>query len=430
MAARRRAAHAAFRDGQQISAKGRQHNEERSMKTVMRAPLRRSLLCVAAAAIGAAAPSVRAAEIGDVTLTWGGYIKLDTLYSHFSDGPVVQGTGRDTYIPNQIPVATGAADDDSHTYLDFHAKETRLFLKADTAVEGHKLGGYLEMDFIVAQGTGNESVTNAYNPGLRRAYITFDNWLLGQDWSTFQNMGAIPEVLDFIAFPTDGTVFERQPMVRYTAGSFVFAIENPESTVATNLGGPSYANTDDANLLPDFVARYNLKASLGDFTIAALARELVDKGQVGGASDKAIGYGASFSGKMPLGASKDDIRFMLNGGDGIGRYLALNTVGDAVIDSDGKLDPVRIFSGYVALRHPWDEKTRSSVGVSYLTSNADSDQLAAGATEKVKSAFVNLLYSPVTKLTVGAELRYAQRETVSSDKGDLMRLQFSAKYSF
>lgn len=402
------------------------------MKKILRNHRRRSLLCGAAAAIaGAAAPAAHAAEVGDVTLTWGGYIKLDTLYSRFSDGAVAQGTGRDTYIPNQIPVAVGGADDDSHTYLDFHAKETRLFLKADTAVEGHKLGGYLEMDFIVAQGTnGNESVTNAYNPGLRRAYITFDNWLLGQDWSTFQNMGAIPEVLDFIAFPTDGTVFERQPMIRYTAGAFVFAVENPETTVATNNGGPGYANTDDANLLPDFVARYNFKAGASDFTIAALARELVDKGQVGGVSDKAVGYGASFSGKIPLGASKNDVRFMLNGGDGIGRYLALNTVGDAVIDSDGKLDPIRIFSGYLALRHPWTDKTRSSIGVSYFSADTDSGELGAGATEKVQSAFVNLLYSPVTKLTVGAELRYAQRETVVSEKGDLMRLQMSAKYSF
>jgi len=401
------------------------------MKNAMWARRRRVLLCGSAATLAAASasPAAFAAEIGDVTLTWGGYIKLDTLYSRFSDGPVVQGTGRDTYIPNQIPVAADDAED-AHTYLDFHAKETRLFLKADTAVEGHKLGGYLEMDFIVSQGAGNESVTNAYNPGLRRAYITFDNWLLGQDWSTFQNMTAIPEVLDFIAFPTDGTVFERQPMIRYTAGNFVVALENPETTVATNGGGPAYANTDDNNVLPDFVARYNFKAAAADFTIAGLARQLVDKGQVGGISDKAVGYGASFSGKIPLGASKNDLRFMVNGGDGIGRYLALNTVGDAVIDSDGELDTIRIFSGYVALRHPWTDKTRSSIGVSHLSADTDGGDLGPGATEKVTSGFVNLLYSPVAKLTVGTELRYAERKTVAGLDGELMRLQFSAKYSF
>lgn len=382
------------------------------------------LIAVAVAAM--TSPAAQAAEVGDVTLTWGGYIKLDTLYSRFSDGPVGQNTGRDTYIPNQIPVA---ADADSHTYLDFHAKETRLFLKADSKVEGHKLGGYVEMDFIVAQGTGSETVTNAYNPGLRRAYITFDNWLLGQEWSTFQNMTAIPDVLDFVAFPTDGTVFMRAPMVRYTSGGFMVAVENPETTVATNNGGPSYANTDDSNLLPDLVMRYDFHSGSSELTVAGLVRELVDKGQVGATSDTAIGYGASVSGKLPLG-SRDDIRFMINGGDGIGRYLALNTVGDAVIDDDGDLDSVSIVSGYVALRHPWDEKTRSSIGVSHLSADTGGTALGGAATKEVSSAFINLLYSPVSKFTVGTELRYAERKTVAGLSGELLRLQFSAKYSF
>ena len=301
------------------------------------------LLATATLSALVATPASQAAEVSDTKLTWGGYIKLDVMYSHFSDGPVPQGIGRDTYIPNQIPVsATG--DDDAHTYLDFHAKETRLFLRGESIIEGHKVGGYVEMDFIVAQGVGTEAVTNAYNPGLRNAYITYDQFLLGQDWSTFQNMGAIPDVLDFVAFPTDGTVFMRAPMIRYTSGNWVVSLENPETTIATNGGGPTYANTDDNNLLPDLVARYNFKLGTSSLALAGVARQLVDKGQVGNVTDKAVGYGLSFSGKVPLGDSKNDLRFMLNGGDGIGRFLALNTVGDAVIDDDGRLKTLRVTS--------------------------------------------------------------------------------------
>lgn len=179
-------------------------------------------------------------------LTIGGYIKLDALFSEFSDGPVAGDLGRDFYLPALIPVSTG--DGESASYLDMHAKETRLYLKADTEVEGRKLGAYVEFDFLVNPGSGDERVTNAYNPGLRRAYISFENWTFGQDWSTFQNGVALPESLDFIGYPSGGTPFIRQPLVRYTLGGFDVSVENPETTI-TQADGTRV--TADQNTTPD-----------------------------------------------------------------------------------------------------------------------------------------------------------------------------------
>ena len=113
-----------------------------------------------------AVPAVQAGEarIGDTTLTWGGYVKVDALASRFSEGEVPQSTSRDFYVPGTIPVSAGGGN--AHTSMDLHAKETRLFVKAETPVEGHKLGGYIEFDFIsgqinstingIASGGGNE----------------------------------------------------------------------------------------------------------------------------------------------------------------------------------------------------------------------------------------------------------------------------------
>jgi len=42
----------------------------------------------------------------------------------------------------------------------------------------------------------------------------------------------------------------------------------------------------------------------------------------------------------------------------------------------------------------------------------------------------NLIYSPLPKLDVGAELRFADRELESAVDGSLARLHFLAKYSF
>jgi hypothetical protein len=374
-----------------------------------------------------AAGAADAAPAPTVNINWGGYIKLDILGSRFSDGAVAQSTARDFYVPNGIPAA---ANSDDHTYLDFHAKETRLFVKADTALEGHKLGAYVEFDFISGVVSGSEAVTNAYNPALRRAYVTYDNWLVGQDWTTFAYLTSLPETLDFVAWPSDGTVFGRQAQVRYTVGGLSLALENPESTVAAN-NSATFANADD-NVAPDLIARYIFKAGPGDISVAGLVRQIVDNGTVGGANDREVGVGASVAGKFKLG-SADDIRFTVSGGKGIGRYLALNTVGDAVVDDSGELDAVTIINGFVAYHHDWSSRWRSNLVASAFsadTGDAPDSDLAAGATRRVTSASVNLLYSPVAKLTFGGELRHARRETVGDESGYLDRLQLSAKYAF
>ncbi|GAC1627818.1 MAG: DcaP family trimeric outer membrane transporter [Nevskia sp.] len=391
----------------------------------------------AAAPAAVAAAPAPAAGAGDFKLSWGGFVKLDTIGSFFSDGPVAQGTGRDFYLPGAIPVA---AVENARDYTDFIAKETRLFLKGDGTVLSHKVGAYVEFDFISGQisqatgGAGNEAVTNAYNPSLRRAYITFDNLLLGQDWSTFQNLVALPDTLDFVAWPSDGTVFNRQPQIRYTLDGLSVALENPNTTVAARRapGAAAFAVTND-NTVPDFVAKYTLKTGFGDFSLAGIVRQLADRNTVGAGNDTAIGYGASLAGRIPV-FGKDDIRFTVSGGDGIGRYLALNTVGDAVVNRAGKLHSAEIYNGFIAYRHPWNEQWRTNLVVSAF--HANTGQAAFGSdfgddvSRNIRSASINLLYSPIPKLTLGGEYRHARRDTVGNLSGDLDRVQLSAKLSF
>jgi len=378
-----------------------------------------------AAAVLAGTAHAGSVKVGETALSWGGYVKLDVLYSRFSEGEVPQSTARDTYVPSAIPVSSGGGD--SYDVLDFHAKETRLFVKTETPLDnGMKLGSHIEFDFIVNQGAGNEVVTNAYNPGLRRAFLTYGNWLLGQEWSTFQNLGAIPETLDFVAFPTDGTVFDRQPMIRYTAGSFAIAAENPETTV--NAAGTVSAKNDSQ--VPDVVARWIGKfGAEGNLGLAGIVRQLsVDDAASGGPDATTVGYGISASGRIPLGP-RDDIRFMANWGEGIGRYIGLGIAADAAVDGDD-LEAIGIVAGYVAYRHAWTDQWRSTVTVSTFQADNDVALTTDGVTKSVVSGSANLLYSPAKPLTFGVEYRHAEREVESGADGALDRLQFSAKYLF
>jgi hypothetical protein len=374
-----------------------------------------------------------------VAVTWGGFVKFDVLFSQFSEGEVAQGTGRDFYVPSSIPVSAGTGD--SYSVLDLHAKETRLFMKteADFGEGIGKVGSYVEFDFISGVVGGSEVVTNAYNPALRRAYVTSGKWLLGQDWTTFLNLGSIPETLDFVAWPSEGTVFGRQPMMRYTAGNFAIALENRETTVLSN-GGATVVATGDG-VVPDLTARYAIKMGSGEIVVAGVLRQLaIDNAAAVNAGtppvlaippidENTVGGGVSVSGKVALG--KDDIRFMVTTGEGIGRYVALGTSADAVVDANTELEAIGITAGFLAYRHMWTDQWRSSVVVSTFAADNDTALTGTGVTKSVQSVALNLLYSPVPKLLFGVELRHAEREVEAADTdGSLDRLQFSTKYSF
>jgi len=139
---------------------------------------------------------------------FGGFIKLDSIYSDYSDGSST-GAGRDFYIPGTIPVGGG----DGESYLDFHGKESRINFKSTHNLDnGAKIGTFFEMDFQLS-GQGDERISNSYAPRVRHAFFTYNKWLFGQTWMTFFNVGALPENLDFVG-PAESTVFGRQAMVR------------------------------------------------------------------------------------------------------------------------------------------------------------------------------------------------------------------------
>ncbi len=81
---------------------------------LIRKALRLALLPVSAGALLGVSTGALAAgswDAGSFTLTYGGYIKADVLYSDYSDGnPAGNSIGRDWYVPSTTPV--GGDDDD------------------------------------------------------------------------------------------------------------------------------------------------------------------------------------------------------------------------------------------------------------------------------------------------------------------------------
>ena len=355
-----------------------------------------------------------------------GYAKVDGMWTNTSDGELAENSsGRDYYVPGATPV--GGIDEG--TDFDAHAKQSRINFGTDTILDGgDKLSTRFEVDFFGST-TGNQRVTNTYAPVLRHAYITWREWLVGQTWSNFQDVAVLPDAVDFIG-PTDGTVFVRQPQVRYTRGGLALSVENPQTTLTPfggGTGGNAQIETDDS-AVPDLTARYTWKGSWGHVSVAGLARELKYETTGANAIDaSAWSMAASLSGKFMIG--KDDVRWMLLGGN-LGRYVALNFTNDAVLDAGGDLETIDGYAGFVAYRHLWSPKLRSNLFYAMGDYDNEVAYTGGGVNKSSNSWTVNLIYTPLPKLDIGAEFRHAVRELENGADGNLDRLQFTTKYSF
>ncbi|EGN74698.1 hypothetical protein A28LD_1714 [Idiomarina sp. A28L] len=354
--------------------------------------------------------------------SYGGYIKVDAMISRTDSGSLPSGSiGRDFYIPGLTPVGDGA----SNTYTDFHARETRFFFRAVQTLEnGEQITGYIELDSLGTPG-GDKRITNSYSPRVRHAFIQYRNWMVGQYWSNFQDVTIIPEAPDFVGAP-DGIVFNRQPQVRYTmANGWSFSVEAPETTITPNMGGTGRVTTGDT-AMPDLTARYQTKVNNVHYSVAALVRRLEYRQD--GVSDTVNGYGINLSTKIDIG--EHDIRAGFVHGEGIGRYVGLNSVNDAVVDDILNLDTLGYTGFTLAYRHVWSEKYRTNFIITRGMFDDKREYTGINANDHTQRIAANLMYQVNEKLVVGAEISRANRELLSGDDGNLDRLQFSVMYSF
>lgn len=360
------------------------------------------------------------------TYAFGGYAKFDAMFSDYSAGAPGSGDlGRQFYLPSTIPTGPDVSSD---MVADFQARETRLFFRADTVTEGgDKIGGYVEMDFFT-HSDGNELVSNSYSPRLRHAFLKYNGWLFGQTWSTFQDVAALPENLDFVG-PAEGTTFVRQAQVRYTTGAWEFAAENPETFYSEEDGSSRLSSGTDS--MPDLVARYTFKLDNGGYIkVAGLFRQLDVRNADMDVDETA--FAVSASGKHMFG--KNDLRWMATTGSGVGRYLGLAAGVDAVATLDANddytgLKAVDEMGAFVSYRHIWNDQWRSNFTYGYLSIDNPAEA-PTGVTKEASSIHVNLIYTLAPKLDIGAEIMMADRELENGADGDLTRLMISAKYAF
>ena len=357
----------------------------------------------------------------ETSVTLGGYAKLDAIWSDKSAG--VDSVGDQIFNPGLIPVGPGAGEHKTDQ-VTLHARQSRLWLGTRTPTSRGELRTYLEGDFFGAD--GNESSSNSHGFRLRHAYGSLGKLLAGQTWTNFFDERLYPETLDF-GGPA-GQIFVRQAQLRWTdtlAGAeWSVSAENPESVLA--LPGTASPFRSDADHAPDLTARLRYGFGAASYSLGLLAREIGIDTPAASASK----WGAAFAlGAIVPAGGKDDVRVDLNFGNAIGRYQELGFFPDGYVAADGSLRLARQMSGFIAFRHFWTPTLRSTIELSAASSNPPGGT-ADGVNRSDRSQHLNLVWSPVDAVNLGAELLHGERTVVGGDKGSLNRVQLSAQYLF
>lgn len=357
------------------------------------------------------------------TFEFGGYVKLDAMYDFEEAGGFsIDGSGSQ-------PGGALSGPNDGGFFMQ--VRESRFFLKSTTQTDTGPVSALIEVDFFTA--TGNELISNSTSPRLRLAYGTWNGILAGQNWSLFHPIAFTPPQINFSG--PAGTVFLRQPQVRYTfpkmettAGTFTFAasLENSENSARFQSGAlaaPTAGGEPKTDQLPDFLAGVDWTNGVQRARGVVMLTELNSPTS----SDSEIGYGVSLAFASPLWAGSD-LRALFNYGDGIGRYIQHGVGLAGIIDAaTGNLETIESWGGALSL----SQKLTDTVSVAVVGGHYRvEDRFAGTDLKQLNTGAVTLFYNPNPKVTIGTQLLWTRGEIDNGDSNEFYRWQTSLQFRF
>lgn len=291
----------------------------------------------------------------------------------------------------------------------------------------HAIGGKVEMDFF--GGAGRDTFR------IRHAYMTYDQWLLGQTWSNFNAVEYFPETVD--ASLSVGGSLTRVPQIKYSVPvnphlNLAFSLEDSKAETVTRTGTQNFTTDPDAKLkLPSATGRVNYKFDNGS---ALSGRAFVtQKATNHKGDDDFLAWGVALGGKYQV-ADNTLVRFDYNHIKGDTKNLLWSNMA-YVFDENNKMRANEYDAFSVGLTQNITSKIRSTLGFGYM--KADDNNTFAQLVRndetqnaELKEGWINLFYNPMKPVNLGMEYMYGERKTFNDKKGVDNRLNFTAIYDF
>ncbi len=337
-----------------------------------------SLAIVSGPALAQSAPPI---QTGPLTLTFGGFAELATIYRNRNQSADV-GSDFNTGIPfNDNPNSQVSEFRES-------ARQSRFSLLAQgEEYDGLKAEAYFETDFLSAGVTSNSRESNSYTLRMRVFYGRFTtDWgldvLAGQNWSlaTLYKDGLYPRdenvPLSIDAQYVVGFNWARTPQIRVVehfskAFSLGLSLESPQTVTANGINasglpagttfpaksvdyqnngnGAGLMNTTTtytADPAPDVIVKAALDPGFGHYEVYGLGRWF--RSSIDRQSATVAGGGVGAGMILPL--LPKVLSFQASGliGKGIGRYGSAQ-LPDVTMRPNGELTPIREYEVLLGL---------------------------------------------------------------------------------
>ena len=335
--------------------------------------------------------------------------------------------GNIDFVPYDIPMTKGYANQQR---IMMDASTSRIFLKG--VVNTERLGqivAYTDFDF-----RGGDAFS--YLPRLRSAYVQMLGFTVGRDVTTFCDLMAAPETIDFEG--PNAYNFRFTEMIRYEHSWL-----NKHLTLGVAAEVPTVNATYGENFtaiyqrVPDGIAYLQYewgKNRTSHIRVSGVIRDMYLHDNHSGKNTTQLGWGVQFSGHIEAGKWVD---LYMNGvyGRGITPYIndLMGTPYDFTYDPN---DPTRLQTlpmwGWQAAAQVNIMPGKFWLAGGYSEVHLEKHNGALSDTQYARGhyVFANAFYNVSRNFTVALEYLHGGRVNVSDAKSDANRLSIMAQYNF
>lgn len=322
------------------------------------------------------------------------------------------------FVPSSIPVGAEYRGPN----LNFNAKQTRLFFEGGKLTLLGPLVGHISADFYGEGSSGGDF-------RVYEAYAIIGPLLAGRKWTTFMDLEAVPDTIDFQG--PGSMLASRREVLRYgnTFGPLLVQLSLERPLPELTLSNPD--TQEVRKPLPDVVGALEWNFGTGRHVRAAGMARWLSFHEAGGMQHAVPGWGAMLSGLWTWGRTGSRASVQVHYGSGLGAYTAdLAGLGlDAVVVAPGRLEAVPSLGAFGSIEPHWSEHLASSFVYGYLEV-FPRDAQPGNTLKRTHYLSGNLLVLPVRSVSFGAELLIGRREDANGAGDNAVRLIFSTRFFY
>lgn len=351
----------------------------------------------------------------------GGQVTLRTSYDF---GGAVDNID---FVPYDIPMSKSYA---SKQRVMMDASTSRLFVKA--IINSKSLGRILvfsDMDF-----RGGEEFS--YVPRLRSAYMQFKGFTIGRDVTTFCDLNAAPQTIDFQGPNAYNFNFNEMVRYEYTAPRSGFSLGVAAERPVVNA---TYGENFSAIMqrVPDGIAYVQYKFGrerTSHLRLSGVIRDMYLHDNHEGENTTQVGWGVQLSGHLSITRWVD---IYMNGvyGKGITPYIQDLTGSPYDFsykpDNHTQLETLPMWGWQAAAQvNIMPKRFWVAAGYSEVGLETNDGILSDGQYKRGQYLFVNAFCNATPRLTFAVEYLYGARKNMNDAKNSANRVNIMAQYHF